>query len=260
MPQFARPNISRRLQSLSGSPRRIAAVTTLSLTLLSIGMSGMAPASVAAAGAATAQDTATAVSGTPAAQMCPVTSSNVPVAAEKAGEVFTIASDKSTAGYTVQEVLTGKGDNTAVGTTNAVVGTILLGTSGEAIPCSVFYVDLRTLTSDESRRDGQVQKVLQAETDPLGTFILTRVEGQNGSLTDGAEHTIKLVGDLTVHNVTKTVTWDATIKIDGGTLTGSATTKVTFADFGMEAPVIGPVASIQEEFQLQVQLNAAKAS
>lgn len=258
MPLFARRHHRHisglHADALAGAQRRIAAITTLSLTLLSIVLGGMAPASVVA------QDTATTVSGTPAAQMCPVTSSNVPVAAAKAGAVFTIASDKSTAGYTVQEVLTGKGDNTAVGTTNAVVGTILLDTSGTALPCSVFYVDLRTLKSDEDRRDGQVQKVLEAETYPLGTFILTRVEGQTGSLADGSEHTFKLIGDLTVHNVTKTVTWDATVKIDGGALTGSATTKVMFSDFGMEAPVIGPVASIQDEFQLQVQLSAAKAS
>ncbi|MGI8483089.1 MAG: YceI family protein [Thermomicrobiales bacterium] len=183
-----------------GAPRRFAAATTLSLTLLSIGRSGMVPAPIAAA--ATAQGAATTVSGTPATQMCPITSSNVPVAAEKAGEVFTIDSDKSTAGYTAQEVLTGKRDNTAV-------GTILLSSSGEALPCSVFYVDLRTLISDEGWRDGQVQKVLEAEIYPLGTFILTSVEGQTGSLTDGSEHTVKLIGDLTVHNVTKTVTWDA---------------------------------------------------
>lgn len=243
-----------RVRSAFETPRRIAATTTLGLTLLSVSLSGMAPATVSA------QSASTAVSGTPASVMCPVDSNNVPVAASDAAGVYTIASDKSTAGYTVQEVLTGKGDATAIGTTDAVIGTILLDKSGAALPCSVFYVDLRTLTTDEDRRDGQVQKVLEAETYPLGTFVMTSADGLTGSLTDGAEHTFTMIGDLTVHNVSKQVTWDATVKMDGDTLTGSATSKVTFADFGMEAPVFGPVASIQEDFQLQVQLVAAKAS
>jgi len=247
-------SIGRSVHVAIETPRRIAATTTLGLTLLSISMSGMAPATVSAQSASM-----TAV-GTPAAVMCPVDTSNVPAAASDAAGVYTIASDKSTAGYTVQEVLTGKGNATAIGTTDAVVGTILLDKSGAALPCSVFYVDLRTLTTDEDRRDGQVQKVLEAETYPLGTFIMTSAEGLSGSLTDGADHTFKVTGDLTVHNVTRHVTWDATVKMDGDTLTGSATTKVTFADFGMEAPVFGPVASIENDFQLQVQLVASRAS
>jgi len=160
-------SIGRSVHVAIETPRRIAATTTLGLTLLSISMSGMAPATVSAQSASM-----TAV-GTPAAVMCPVDTSNVPAAASDAAGVYTIASDKSTAGYTVQEVLTGKGNATAIGTTDAVVGTILLDKSGAALPCSVFYVDLRTLTTDEDRRDGQVQKVLEAETYPLGTFIMT---------------------------------------------------------------------------------------
>lgn len=246
-------SIGRSVHVAIETPRRIAATTTLGLALLSVSLSGTAPATVSA------QSASAAAAGTPASVMCPVDSNNVPVAASDAAGVYTIASDKSTAGYTVQEVLTGKGEATAIGTTDAVIGTILLDKSGAALPCSVFYVDLRTLTTDEDRRDGQVQKVLEAETYPLGTFIMTSADGLTGSLTDGAEHTFTMTGDLTVHNVTKQVTWDTTVKMDGDTMTGSATSKITFADFGMEAPVFGPVASIRNDFQLQVQLVAAKA-
>src|SRR3712207_8409756 len=38
------------------------------------------------------------------------------------------------------------------------------------------------------------------------------------------EVTFTLIGDLTIHGVTKPVSWDVTAKLDGDTLTGSAAT------------------------------------
>lgn len=244
---------ARFIQTLTSAPRQLATSTALSLAAISFALSGLvvSPAPISAQDASTA--------GTPAAALCPVDGNNVPVAAAEAGQVFTIG-EGSTASYTVDEVLTGQGDNTAVGTTNAFIGTILLDKDGTPLPCSTFYVDLRTLTTDSDRRDGQVQKVLETTEYPLGTFILTSVDGLDSALTDGQEQAIKLIGDLTVHNVTKTVTWDAKVTLDGEKLTGSATTNVTFADFDMEAPVLGPVASIEDTFQLSVDITAAKAS
>ncbi len=265
---FSRPDRTRRARSprtyfaaLAGTPRRIAATTTLALTFASFGLSGLAPASVAAEDSATSDVIATAAAGTPAATLCPVDSNNVPTAAAKASEVFTIAADgDSTASYTAHEVLSGQGSKDPVGTTAGVIGTILLGDDSTPITCSTFYVDLRTLTTDDDRRDNQVQKVLETSEYPLGTFVVTSVEGLDGSLTDGKEHTAKLIGDLTVHNVTKTVSWDAKITLDGDKLTGTATTSITFQDFGMEPPVFGPVASMQDDLQLAMNLVATKSN
>ncbi|MGC4192788.1 MAG: YceI family protein [Thermomicrobiales bacterium] len=218
----------------------------------------MSTASAFLPGTTLADSTATDVTGTPAATMCPMTSDNVPEAASTAGSVFTLDASNSTATYTVQEVLTGQGDATAIGTTNALIGTILLDDGGAPVPCSVVYVDLRTLKTDEDRRDNQVQNVLETSTYPLGTFIVTGTEDLDGAVNDGQEHTFKIVGDLTIHGVTKQTTWDATVKVDGNTLTGNATTTITFGDFGMDAPVFGPVASIEDEFQLAIDLTATK--
>jgi len=236
------------------TPRAMAAIVTLTLVLASLMVSWFAPASVSAQESTAATPSG---SGTPAAEMCPVDSNAVPVAAADAATVYSIDSEASTASYEVQEVLTGQGDVTAVGTTNAFIGTILLDDAGTPLTCSTFYVDLRTLTTDEDRRDAQVQNVLETSEFPLGTFILTSVEGLDGAVNDGEEHTITLVGDLTIHGVTNTVSWEATVSTDGDTLTGTATTTITFGDFGMDAPVFGPVASIEEEFQLSINLTAA---
>lgn len=242
--------MSRLVSPVRSHPRRILASSAVALALTVSTASAFLP------GAALAQSTATDVTGTPAAETCVMDANNVPEAASSAGSVFTLDGNASTASYSVQEVLTGQGDVNAVGTTNALIGTILLDESGAPVPCSVVYVDLRTLTTDEDRRDNQVQKVLETSTYPLGTFIVTGVEGLDGALNDGQEHSFTIIGELTIHGVTKQTTWDATAKVDGATMTGTATTTITFGDFGMEAPVFGPVASIEDEFQLSIDLTA----
>ncbi|MGC4108427.1 MAG: YceI family protein [Thermomicrobiales bacterium] len=244
--------MSRFVSQVVSSPRRVLTTSAVALALTVSTASAFLP------GTTLAESTATDVTGTPAAQMCTMDSNNVPEAASTAGSVFTVDAASSQASYSVQEVLTGQGDATALGTTNALIGTILLDDAGTPVPCSVVYVDLRTLTTDEDRRDNQVQKVLETSTYPLGTFIVTGTEGLDGAVNDGQEHTFKLIGDLTVHGVTKQTTWDATVKVDGDTLTGTATTTITFGDFGMDAPVFGPVASIEDEFQLSINISATK--
>ncbi|MGN6483946.1 MAG: YceI family protein [Thermomicrobiales bacterium] len=244
--------MSRVISPVVSRPRRFLATSAVALALTVSTASAFLP------GTTLAESTATDVTGTPAAETCTMDSNNVPEAASTAGSVFSVDAASSTASYTVQEVLTGRGDTTAVGTTSALIGTILLDDAGKPIPCSVVYIDLRTLKTDEDRRDNQVQNVLETSTYPLGTFIVTGTEGLDGAVNDGQEHTFKIVGDLTIHGVTKQTTWDATVKVDGNTMTGKATTTITFADFGMEAPVFGPVASIEDEFQLSIDLTATK--
>ncbi|MCI0356842.1 MAG: YceI family protein, partial [Acidobacteria bacterium] len=66
----------------------------------------------------------------------------------------------------------------------------------------------------------------------------------------------QLVGELTVHGVTRTVTWEVTAQaVDGRELVGSAATSVTFADFGMTAPQVPVVLSVQENIGLELDFH-----
>jgi len=183
-------------------------------------------------------------------------SSNVTAAA-----IFEIASDESEARYRAQEELANQGANEAVGTTNAFIGQILFDEEGWPLACSRFDVDLRTLTSDESRRDNFLYtNTLETQTYPLATFILTSVEGLDEALPDGEETEVRLIGNLTVHGETKLIAWDATIKMDGDTLTGTASTTFNMADFNITSPEVGPVMSIDETIKLEVDITAKKAA
>lgn len=230
------------------------------LVAATTGLSALTALAAPLAGTATAQDTAGTVLGTPAATTACVTDIGTTQAPEGA-DTYTIVSDESVARYRAQEELASVGANEAVGETNAFIGQILLAADGTPLPCSRFDVDLRTLTSDESRRDNYLyNNTLETGQYPLATFVLTGVEGLDGPLPEGEATEVTLVGNLTVHGVTKLVAWDATVTRDGDALTGSASMTFDMGDFDIQEPVVGPVLSVDETITLEVEIAAQRAA
>lgn len=174
--------------------------------------------------------------------------------------IYEIVSDESEARYRVEEELRGIGDTEAVGTTNAFIGQILFDANGMPLQCSRFDVDLRTLTSDESRRDNYLyNNTLETATYPLATFVLTGVEGLDGALVDGEETTFFLIGNLSLHGVTRQVAWEATITKNGETIAGSASLSFEMPQFDIEPPRVGPVVSLDETVVLEIDITAKQA-
>ena len=173
---------------------------------------------------------------------------------------YAVDSAGSAVRYKAEEELAGKGANEAVGETNAVIGDLYFDESGTPLACSRIDADLRTLKSDESRRDNFLyNNTLQTQQYPLATFILTSVDGLNQPL-GSDETTFTLIGDLTVHGVTKSVSWTVTAKLDGDTITGSASTAFNMADFDIQPPKVGPVISLNETVKLEVDITAKPAA
>ena len=63
--------------------------------------------------------------------------------------------------------------------------------------------------------------------------------------------TFTLTGDLTVHGVTRPTTWRVTAEARGGGFSGTASTRVTFADFGMTPPRVMVVLSVADTIGLE---------
>ncbi len=215
---------------------------------------------VLAASPAGAQDDA--AEGTPTVGVLTTPAAGIDCAAYAAtpdnapSSVYQIDSAASEARYRAQEELRGVGATEAVGTTNAIVGTVSLDASGIPMACSRIDVDLRTLKSDESRRDNYLYgNTLQTEQFPLATFVLTSVEGMGAALVEGEEATVTLIGDLTLHGVTKLVAWDMTVTVEGDTITGLAKTEFQMPDFDITPPVAGPVVSLEELVKLEFDLT-----
>jgi polyisoprenoid-binding protein YceI len=175
---------------------------------------------------------------------------------------FKIVPDQTEASYQVQEKFLNRDlPNQAIGKTNAVEGELQVSLDGKPSgQINKITVDLRTLTSDSSRRDGRIrQEWLESNKYPFAEFTSTGVEGTPDSYADGQEVSFKLTGDLKIREVTKPVTFDVTGKLVGDTITGSATTLIMMKDFGFEPPDIAGMLTVQDGVTVKINFTAKEA-
>ena len=141
----------------------------------------------------------------------------------------------------------------AIGTTRAVTGAITIADDGSIVKdASKFTVDLTTLKSDSDRRDGFIQRrTLQTADFPTAEFVPTAVAGLPSPLPATGSLQFKVAGDLTVHGVTRPITWTVTGNATDHGYTGSAATAFTFADFGMDVPRVPVLLSVKDTIRLE---------
>jgi polyisoprenoid-binding protein YceI len=198
-----------------------------------------------------AEDAARPAPGAPAADV--PTTSNV--------MRYAFVADGSEARFRAREQLVGRTlPSDAIGRTRAVTGAVALDGSGAIVPGdSRITVDLRQLSSDESRRDRFIsQNTLQVQQFPTADFVPTEVRGLPSPLPATGDVAFQLAGNLTVHGVTRPAVWDARAQLSGSQATGTATTTVKITDFGMELPRAGPVLSIEDTLTLEVDFRVAR--
>jgi polyisoprenoid-binding protein YceI len=173
---------------------------------------------------------------------------------------LTFAPD-TTANYKVREQLARRNlPNDAIGTTSGVTGQIVIMPDG-TLPAgqSQITVDLTTLTTDSRQRDRYVQRnTLDTAQYPTATFVPTSVQGLPTPLPAAGNVTLKLIGNLTIHGVTKPATWDARATIANNAMKGTATTAFTFEDYGMSPPQAMIVLSVQDHVELDVNFDLVK--
>jgi len=174
-----------------------------------------------------------------------------------------ITAEGTEARYRVREQLAGLDfPNDAVGITKGVRGIIVIDDEGKVIPeDSWFVVDLTTLKSDKERRDGYVQRrLLETEQYPTAELIPTEVRGLPWPLPTKGAMSFELVGDLTVHGVTNSTTWQVNAEPVEGGFFGTATTEFTFEDFGLTKPRVAVVLSVEDEIELELQFHLVPGS
>lgn len=117
---------------------------------------------------------------------------------------FEIVPSASEARYRVREQLAGLNfPNDAIGTTKSISGMIVLDTHGRPAPGSKITVDLRTLRSDEGRRDNYLhQNTLTTATFPRAEFVPRELRGLPNPLPRSGQANVQILGDMTLRNVT----------------------------------------------------------
>lgn len=147
----------------------------------------------------------------------------------------------SQVGYRVQEVLFGF-DTTAVGRSSDVTGTMTI--DGDTVTATEFSVEVATITSDESRRDGQFRgRIMSADEFPTASFVLTQPIDLGKDPKDGVSIDTTATGDLTLRGQTRSVTFDVIAKQQGGRIGVQGSIPVTFADYSIANPSGGGVST-----------------
>jgi polyisoprenoid-binding protein YceI len=227
---------------------------TLSAPTLAIA----AQASPTAQTAATAEVTTTAATNEATAEATVAADAS---ASQSGVVVFNIVQDQSKVSFTLGEDLFGK-PNTVVGTTNQVAGQIAVDFNQPASSqIGEIRIDARSLATDSSMRDRMIRgQILQSSQNQYEfvSFKPTTITGLPAAVTLGTAFDFQVTGDLTIRNITKSVTFDATVTPESQTqISGMAKATVTRDDFGLTIPVVPSATNVMQEVQLQIDFVAA---
>jgi polyisoprenoid-binding protein YceI len=227
-------------------------LVTLCLSVVLAGCATTAPtAAPRAASSAPTQAPAIAAPATAA----PAKAASTSAAAGASSLRWTLDPAGSEARFKAREQLAGRDlPNDAIGKTKAIQGAIGVDKQGAILADqSKFEVDLRTLASDQSRRDGFIKSnTLNTSQFPSAVFVPTAVTGLPSPIPESGEGAFKLIGNMTIHGVTKPATWDVTVKKSGNQLTGTASTVIKLTDYGMTPPRVPVVLSIEDNITLEL--------
>jgi polyisoprenoid-binding protein YceI len=186
-----------------------------------------------------------------------------PIATRPAPAHFTLAATGNQARFVVREhLMIMDAPNDAIGVTQAISGGITLTGDGRIDPAnSKIVVDLSTLTSDKENRDTWIKShTLKTDSFPNAVFVPRQLAVNGGTVPATGTTAVKLVGDLTVHGVTRPVTWDVTLTAHGNDYTGSASTHIKFEDFGMDQPRLMIVISVIDDVKLEYDFHFVKSA
>lgn len=155
-----------------------------------------------------------------------------------------VVSDGSYAGYRVDEVLQGVGVH-VVGRTEKVSGNASI--EGATLAASEVTVDMASVKTNNPARDVSFRSdILDTDKHPTSKFKLTGPVEIPTTLTDTGKATIKAVGELTIHGVSKPVTVDLEVGVDGKKLQVAGRIPMTFADYDVEAPAL-PFVTVEKQ-------------
>lgn len=184
-----------------------------------------------------------------------------PDTAEQTGGTVTlkIIPEETQARFLIDEVLFGE-TKTVVGTTNSVSGEIKVDADNPQNSQVNVQVDLRTLVTDNSKRNGAIQRFI-LETGVPGNesanFTATSITGLPEITSVGDTYEFQITGNLTVKGMTKEITFDVTATAVLDTrLEGTASAATLFTEF-TNIPRLPPqVASVADGLILEIDFVA----
>jgi polyisoprenoid-binding protein YceI len=184
------------------------------------------------------------------------------LAAEVQQRVYRIDPARSIVRYTVEEFFVGQGGSTAVGTTNAIAGDIVIDpTDYASSQVGTIVIGIEQFTSDSGLRDRRIRReYLESSAYPEAVFVPHDLTDFPAVITEGEEAAFSMTGDLTVKATTAPVTWDVAATLSGEMLTGTATTTLLMSDYGVGPIDIAGLLETSDEVLLEFEFVAPLVS
>ena len=174
---------------------------------------------------------------------------------------FSIVSEQSEASFTLDEDLRGV-RTTVVGVTSEVGGTINVDMANpSASSVGTIVVNARTLTTDNDSRNRALRSdILKSAQDDFEFIIFEPSSVSNfsaESVAVGDTLSFDIIGELTISGTTQSVTFNASVTLDSDSqISGTATTNVLYADYGLIIPSVPSVANVTDEVALALSFVA----
>ncbi len=189
---------------------------------------------------------------------------------ESVSRTYSIVAEESTASYLVDEEFFADaltkfniqpGDVDVVGSTNDMSGELQLNFgNADLLESGSFVVNLVSLATDQNRRDNFIRdNHLESNRFPEAVFEAKSVSGMPDSYTEGETIAFDLLGDITIRDITKEVTFEVTAVLQDGRLTGVARLPITMSTFGIEPPNFANTLTVADEFVIQVEFTAVES-
>lgn len=169
---------------------------------------------------------------------------------------------ESEARFSIDEVLAGS-PNRVVGKTSDVQGEITVDPADPAgASLSPITIGAGSLATDNGFRNRAINSfILQTGEYPDITFTPTGLLGMPSSAAPGDTIQFQVVGDLTVRDITRQVTFDVTLTAESAArLSGTASATIQRADFDLNIPSVPQVADVSEQVLLELDFVAQAGS
>ena len=167
------------------------------------------------------------------------------------GNVVFVIGEGSEATFTVNEKLARlELPNDAVMRTGDLSGQVYL--DGQT---SVIEINLHSLTSDQSRRDGYVQDRM-FPNNPVATFTVPDLGPLPEPIAVGESITRQVEGQLSIRGITKPVTFEVVARLDPEALFILGRTSFTWDELEIPPPNIPGRIQVKDEVSVEVLLSA----
>ena len=171
---------------------------------------------------------------------------------------FQFLPEETEARFVINEVLQGN-PKTVVGISNSVSGEIRLDIQDpSASALEEIRIASDSFLTDSSLRDGAIKRfILQSDEFAFISFKPISIEGLPQSVELKEQVMLILTGELTIRDVTRTVQFEADVKVvQENRLEGYAAAVISRSDFNLSIPEVPQVAQVDDQVLLEFEFTA----